>query len=266
MMKSLTLPFSAAIIGLALMSNTSGCSSSPDKVITQRAAPISTVAQEAPVVEPTFQLDKAEDTLVEVTTRFGTMMVQLYPETQGHRRNFLKLVQQGFYDDLLFHRCIKGFMIQGGDPNSKGAAQGQALGMGGPGYTIPAEFNPKFINKRGTLCAARQGDQVNPKKESSGSQFYIVQGKTWSDQELDQLEKNIAMRNPGFKYTPEQRTAYKTAGGTAQLDMDYTVFGEIVSGMAVIDSIAAQPTMRDRPLNDVTMRMKVVAPKNKSKK
>ena len=265
-MKSFTLPCSAAIVGLALMSNTSGCSSTPDKVIHQRSAPTEAVAEVIPASESTFQLDKAEDSLVEVSTRFGNMLVRLYTETPGHRRNFMKLVQQGFYDDLLFHRCIKGFMIQGGDPNSKGAAQGQMLGTGGPGYTIPAEFNSKFIHKRGTLCAARQGDQVNPKKESSGSQFYIVQGKTWSDQELDQLEKNIAMRNPGFKYTPEQRTAYKTVGGTAQLDMDYTVFGEIVSGMAIIDSIAAQPTMRDRPLNDVTMRMKVVAPKNNSKK
>jgi len=265
-MKSLSLTLCAAIIGVALMSNTSGCSSTPDQVVSQRSAPEVATTIEKPIVQSTFDPDKAEDSLVEVTTRFGTMLVLLYPETPGHRRNFMKLVQQGFYDDLLFHRCIKGFMIQGGDPNSKGAAQGQALGMGGPGYTIPAEFNPKFVHKRGTLCAARQGDQVNPKKESSGSQFYIVQGKTWSDQELDQLEKNIAMRNPGFKYTPEQRAAYKTVGGTAQLDMDYTVFGEIVSGMNVIDSIAAQPTMRDRPLNDVTMRMKVVAPKNRSKK
>lgn len=265
-MKSYTLPFITAIIGLALMSNTSGCSSTPENLISQRSAPNIATTDAATIASTTFQLDTADDTLVEVITRFGTMTIQLYPETPGHRRNFLKLVQQGFYDDLLFHRCIRGFMIQGGDPNSKGAAQGQMLGTGGPGYTIPAEFNPKLIHKRGTLCAARQGDQVNPKKESSGSQFYIVQGKTWTDQELDQLEKNIAMRNPGFKYSPEQRTAYKTQGGTAQLDMDYTVFGEIVSGMAIIDSIAAQPTMRDRPLNDVTMRMKVVAPKNNSKK
>ena len=264
-MKSFSLSFSAAIIGLALMSNTSGCSSTPNPVITQRSVSDVSAKQESHVAETPFEMDKAEDTLIEVTTRFGTMMIQLYRETPGHRRNFIKLVQQGFYDDLLFHRCIKGFMIQGGDPNSKGAAQGQALGMGGPGYTIPAEFNPKYVHKRGTLCAARQGDQVNPKKESSGSQFYIVQGKTWSDQELDQLERNIAMRNPGFKYSPEQRNAYKTVGGTAQLDMDYTVYGEIVSGMAIIDSIAAQPTMRDRPLNDITMRMKVIAP-NKSKK
>jgi cyclophilin family peptidyl-prolyl cis-trans isomerase len=265
-MKFYTLPFTAGIIGLALMSNTSGCSSAPSKNVEQRNAPAKSEALAVSSEAPAMNVDITHDTLVEVTTRFGSMKVQLYSETPGHRRNFLKLVRQGFYDDLLFHRCIKGFMIQGGDPNSKGAAQGQALGMGGPGYTIPAEFNPKFIHKRGTLCAARQGDQVNPKKESSGSQFYIVQGKTWSDPELDQLEKNISVRNPGFKYSTEQRTAYKTIGGTAQLDMDYTVFGEIVSGMDIIDSIAAQPTVRDRPIKDVTMRMKIVDPKNQSKK
>lgn len=200
-----------------------------------------------------------KDAKVLIKTKFGDMVVQLYDETPLHKANFLKLVNEHYYDDLLFHRCIKGFMIQGGDPNSKGASPNQFLGGGSPGYTIPAEFNPKFVHKKGALCAARQGDQVNPRKESSGSQFYIVQGTPLNDMQLAQSEVYAAQNMPGFKYSNEQKEAYKTIGGTPQLDMAYTVFGEVISGLNVIDSIAAQPTAKgDRPLENITMKMEIV--------
>ncbi len=195
---------------------------------------------------------------VKIHTKFGDMVVQLYDKTPLHKANFIKLVQEKYYDDLIFHRCIKNFMIQGGDPNSKGASLNQYLGTGGPGYTLPAEFKPEYIHKKGALCAARQGDQVNPKKESSGSQFYIVQGTKLNDMQLAQMEVYVAQKMPGFKYTEEQKNIYKTLGGTPQLDMDYTVFGEVISGINVLDSIAAQPTKPgDRPLENITMRMEL---------
>jgi len=194
-----------------------------------------------------------------VHTAFGDMTVLLYDETPQHRDNFVKLVGQKFYDDLLFHRCIKQFMVQGGDPDSRNAAAGKQLGMGGPGYTIPAEFNAKFIHKKGALCAARMGDAMNPRKESSGSQFYLVQGKPMTDAELTQIETMVATKMPGFKYTAEQKNLYKTVGGTPFLDMDYTVFGEVIEGLSVIESINAQPTARgDRPLKDIKMSMEIV--------
>ena len=199
------------------------------------------------------------NTRVKITTSQGVMVVELYDETPLHRDNFIKLVEEGFYNDLLFHRCIKNFMAQGGDPESRGASPSKMLGVGGPGYTIPAEFNANFIHKKGALAAARQGDQVNPKKASSGSQFYIVQGQQLNDNQLTQFESRAAMKIPGFKYTEEQRKLYKTIGGTAMLDMDYTVFGEIVEGLDVLDKILAQPTKQgDRPLEDITMKMEVI--------
>jgi peptidyl-prolyl cis-trans isomerase B (cyclophilin B) len=199
------------------------------------------------------------NTRVKITTSQGVMVVELYDETPLHRDNFIKLVEEGFYNDLLFHRCIKNFMAQGGDPESRGASPSKMLGVGGPGYTIPAEFNANLIHKKGALAAARQGDQVNPKKASSGSQFYIVQGQQLNDNQLTQFESRAAMKIPGFKYTEEQRKLYKTIGGTAMLDMDYTVFGEIVEGLDVLDKILAQPTKQgDRPLEDITMKMEVI--------
>ncbi len=199
------------------------------------------------------------NTKVKITTSQGVMVVELYDETPLHRDNFIKLVEEGFYNDLLFHRCIKNFMAQGGDPESRGASPSKMLGMGGPGYTVPAEFNANLIHKKGALAAARQGDQVNPKKASSGSQFYIVQGQQLNDNQLTQFESRAAMKIPGFKYTEEQRKLYKTIGGTAMLDMDYTVFGEIVEGLDVLDKILAQPTKQgDRPMQDITMKMEVV--------
>jgi cyclophilin family peptidyl-prolyl cis-trans isomerase len=195
--------------------------------------------------------------LVDIITDYGTMRVKLYDETPKHRDNFLKLVKEGFYDSTLFHRVISGFMIQGGDPQSKNASPDAMLGNGGPGYTVPAEFNPAFIHKKGALSAARMGDQGNPLKESSGSQFYVVQGKPASEQELTMTQQRL-----NITYTPEQRQVYTTTGGTPFLDMNYTVFGEVISGLEVIDKIAAVQTKPgDRPVQDVKMTMKLVTGK-----
>jgi peptidylprolyl isomerase len=248
-----------------------------------------------------------KDVMVELSTEFGTMKILLYGETPKHRDNFLKLVEQGFYNDLLFHRVIKDFMIQGGDPDSKGAAQGKQLGAGDVGYTIPAEFvYPKYYHKKGALAAARQGDQVNPEKRSSGCQFYIVQGKKLTDAEIKQMEYNllgqakesrfyeivrersaeiqklrmeknqaglnnlqseiVAQLEDEFKdkasqyvMSDEMKEVYKTVGGTPFLDNSYTVFGEVVEGLDVIDKIAAVETAPgDRPKSDVKMKIKVI--------
>ncbi len=202
--------------------------------------------------------DKAKstdkETLVEISTDFGTMKFKLYNETPQHRDNFIKLAKEGFYNGTLFHRVINDFMIQGGDPQSRNAAPDVMLGNGGPGYTIPAEFNSKLIHKKGALAAARLGDQVNPQKASSGSQFYIVQGKILTEAEL-----NMMAARKKITYTPEQIKTYETLGGTSFLDMDYTVFGEMISGMDVLEKIAAVATNpQNRPLQDVKMTVKVI--------
>ncbi len=184
---------------------------------------------------------------VEMVTSEGRMVFELYNDTPLHRDNFLKLVKDKTYVGLLFHRVIKNFMIQGGDPNSRDAKPGQMLGDGTLGYTVPAEFRANHIHKKGALCAARQGDNVNPKKESSASQFYVVQGQVWDDKTLDMMEQRF-----GKKFTAEQRKVYTTVGGTPHLDGDYTVFGEVVEGMDVVDKIAAvQCGYADRPVTDV---------------
>jgi peptidyl-prolyl cis-trans isomerase B (cyclophilin B) len=195
----------------------------------------------------------------------GDIVIRLSDSTPLHRDNFLKLVKVGYYDSLLFHRVINNFMIQAGDPNSKTAAAGLALGNGGPGYTIPAEFRTTLFHKKGVIAAARSGDNVNPTKASSGSQFYIVQGKTFTDPGLDSLE---TMRLNGRKIPVSQREVYKTIGGTPHLDQGYTVFGEVVKGLEVVDKIAAVQTSkaqdRDRPLQDVRIiKMKLVKRKKK---
>ena len=189
---------------------------------------------------------------VKIVTDSGTMIVQLYDSTPLHRDNFVKLVKQGFYDSLLFHRVIAGFMIQGGDPLSKNAPARTMLGNGGGDMQrIPAEFRPNLIHKRGALAAARDG---NPQKASSACQFYIVHGRQSSDAELNQLELG-----KGIKYTEEQKNMYKTIGGTAMLDMDYTVFGEVESGLEVIDKIASvSKDGSNRPFGDVRMHMEVL--------
>lgn len=185
--------------------------------------------------------------MVEMVTSQGKITFLLYDETPLHRDNFLKLVKNHTYDGLLFHRVIKDFMVQAGDPKSRDAKPGQPLGDGTLGYTVPAEFRADLIHKRGALCAARQGDQVNPKKASSASQFYIVQGQVWDNKTLDMMEQRF-----GKKFTAEQRKVYTTVGGTPHLDGDYTVFGEVVEGMEVVNKIAAvQCDRMGRPLQDV---------------
>lgn len=189
----------------------------------------------------------------------GRMVVALYNETPEHRDNFLKLVQEGFYDSLLFHRVIPGFMVQGGDPESRSAAPGQMLGNGGPGYTVPAEIVPGLVHTKGALAAARQGDQVNPEKRSSGSQFYLVQGKPFQPNELDMVAQRASRYGTSVTYSEEQKETYATEGGAPHLDGSYTVFGEVVEGLDVIDRIAAvQRDGRDRPVSDVRMFMRVL--------
>jgi cyclophilin family peptidyl-prolyl cis-trans isomerase len=205
-------------------------------------------------VEKTIHIPAPEPCLVEVQTPFGQMVIQLYDETPLHRDNFLKLAEEGFYDSLLFHRVIKGFMIQGGDPNSRGAGPDTRLGAGGPGYMVDAEIHPDLVHTKGALCAARMSDGVNPQRKSSGSQFYIVQGNKATDAILDGIESK-----KGFRYTAEQRKTYKYVGGTPHLDGDYTVFGRVVEGMDVIDHIAAVRTAPgDRPEVDVWMTLRVI--------
>lgn len=191
---------------------------------------------------------------MQIETRYGTIVIKLYNETPKHRDNFIKLVKEGYYDGTIFHRVINQFMIQGGDPDSKNTKTNQALGSGGPGYTVPAEFVSKYFHKKGAIAAARLGDGGNPKKESSGSQFYIVQGKPYSNAELDNMETMM-----GKKFTPEQRLAYSTIGGTPHLDGSYTVFGEVIKGLDVIDKIASVKTAPgDRPVEDIVMKIKMI--------
>ena len=244
-------------------------------------------------------------TKVRIKTTEGDIVIRLYDETPKHRDNFLKLVKEGFFDGTLFHRVIKDFMIQGGDPDSKSAKPGQMLGEGGPGYDIDAEIvYPQHFHKRGALSAARLGDNVNPERKSSGCQFYIVWGRTFNDGELKQMERQMVMmheqaifdslslqhraeimqlrRNrdqaglqalqeqlvnqtkelsktsPAPAFTAEQRDAYTTVGGTPHLDNQYTVFGEVVEGLDVVERIQNTATDRsDRPTTDVSMTMSV---------
>lgn len=243
--------------------------------------------------------DMDKETLVKIETTAGDIKVKLYDETPKHRDNFIKLVEDGAYEGTLFHRVIKDFMIQAGDPDSKNAPKGKMLGAGDVGYTIPAEFvYPKYFHKKGALSAARQGDNVNPKKESSGCQFYIVTGKVYNDSTLLSMEsqmnenrinvifntlaqkhmkeiykmrksndenglydlqeklfaqaQEMAAKEPDFHFTPEQIEAYTTVGGTPHLDGEYTVFGEVVEGMDIVDKIQQVKTDRsDRPEEDV---------------
>ncbi len=237
-------------------------------------------------------------TQVKLETSLGDIVVELYNETPQHRDNFIKLVKEGYYDGVLFHRVIKDFMIQTGDGNSKNAGPDRPLGDGDPGYTIEAEFiYPKYFHKRGALAAARTGDQVNPERRSSGSQFYIVTGKIYSSDELQMMAKRmgdmqkqeifrrLVMENKAridelqnsqdnaalqalqneliqqteaeaaktpFKMTDEQIDAYTSVGGTPHLDGQYTVFGEVIKGMDVVDKIQNTQTSRaDRPTTDI---------------
>ena len=265
-------------------------------------------AKKSNLESSSLNIDKnKQNNLYLISTKFGDMKIKLLDETPLHRDNFKKLVADSFYNGTLFHRVIDGFMIQGGDPSSKNATPGQQLGMGNIEYTIPAEFNSKFIHKKGAIAAARQSDAVNPNKESSGCQFYIVDGDKVNEKALKSLSsrKNLIRKralgvkildNPanaklkkdflrvrqkglkdsvnfygtiiqnkitalndenGFKYSPQQIALYDSIGGTPALDMDYTVFGEVVEGLHVIDSISIQRKDRmNRPFDDVKMTIK----------
>ena len=247
---------------------------------------------------PATQKTDNKMTKVKLETTLGDIVVELYNETPKHRDNFIKLVESGYYDGVLFHRVIKDFMIQTGDGNSKNAGPETTLGDGDPGYTIEAEFvYPKYFHKRGALAAARTGDQVNPERRSSGSQFYIVTGKIYSSDDLNMMTKRMSdmkkqdifrrlinentdkitqlqqsqdnaglqelqnelirqteaeAANTPFAMTDEQIDAYTSVGGTPHLDGQYTVFGEVVSGMDVVDKIQNTTTGRmDRPTVDI---------------
>ncbi len=198
---------------------------------------------------------KQKEVHVVMETTKGNLELKLYDATPLHRDNFKMLVEEGAYDSLLFHRVIRDFMIQGGDPDSKYAEPGILLGEGDRPYTIPAEFrlDEGIFHRRGVLAAAREGDDVNPEQRSSAMQFYIVWGKTFDDEGLDNVQKRIDNYTNGrVKLTPEMREVYKTVGGMPHLDGQYTVFGEVVSGLDVVDAIQQVPTdTNDRPIEDV---------------
>ncbi len=196
-------------------------------------------------------INSPEKCYVEIQTEYGNMLILLHDSTPQHRDNFIKLVEEGYYDDLLFHRVIQGFMIQGGDPTSRNAKPNDRIGSGGPGYQIPAEFVDSLIHIKGALAAARNN---NPAKKSSGSQFYIVQGRKVTEREL-----NLVEARQDFNYSSSQKEAYLDQGGAPQLDRAYTVFGMVIEGMEVIDKIAAVRTNpADRPVKDVKMKMRVI--------
>ncbi len=194
-----------------------------------------------------------------IHTEFGDITVQLSDSTPQHRDNFIKIAEEGFYDNLLFHRVMKGFMVQGGDPESLGAEAGKRLGGGGPGYTLEAELRSDLVHVKGALAAARQPDHVNPEKRSSGSQFYLVHGKTWKPGELMSFESKIQAQFPEFAYTDEMKSMYSEVGGAPFLDMNYTVFGFVVDGLDVIDSITAvKVAAGNRPVEDVKFSVEVL--------
>lgn len=251
-------------------------------------------------------MEKDNATLVRLETTLGNITVKLYNETPGHRDNFIKLVKEGAYDSTLFHRVIRSFMVQAGDPESKHDSDTATLGNGDVGYTLPAEFNPTLFHKKGALAAARQGDDVNPEKASSGCQFYIVTGKKFSQAQLINMENQInearldtafnilarkhmkeifkmrkagdnegllelqdsleaqaraeVAKEPRFKFSKQQIDAYTTLGGAPHLDGNYTVFGEVVDGMDIVDKIESVKTNRaDRPVTDVRILKAVIA-------
>ena len=195
----------------------------------------------------------SEFTMAEIETDFGTMKVKLYNDTPKHKANFIKLANEGFYDGTLFHRVIQEFMIQGGDPDSKGAPPETMLGQGGPGYTIDAEIGRPHI--KGALSAARLGDNQNPERKSSGSKFYIVHGKPLS---IIDVKSQGGFKN--ITYPEETIQLYTEVGGSPFLDMEYTVFGEVVEGLDIIDKIAAVQTNRqtNRPIQDVSMKVRII--------
>ena len=209
-----------------------------------------------------FTVNENEETMVLIATSFGDMKLKLYNDTPQHRDNFVKLVSEGYYNGSLFHRVMKDFMIQGGDPQSKGAAPGQQLGTGGPGYTIPAEILHNHIHKKGALAAARQPDRVNPEYASSGSQFYIVEGRISDPSATLTIEERRNLNLPAeqkWSYTDDQVNAYATIGGAPHLDGTYTVFGEMIEGFDVLDAISVAATDRmSRPTVDIPMEVMII--------
>jgi len=202
---------------------------------------------------------KPKHQFIRISTDKGSCVVLLYNQTPLHRDNFVKITQEGKLSETLFHRVIKSFMIQGGDPDSKTAKPGQALGDGDWGYTVPAEFRDSLFHKKGVIAAARDD---NPTKASSACQFYLAQGKVFTDEQLDLLEQNRLKR----KIPIWQREVYKTLGGIPHLDQNYTVFGEVVKGIEMIDTIAAVKTgAADRPVDDVRMTVTVLKKKEAKK-
>lgn len=237
--------FIIGILLLGSLSATAQKAKAPAKPVKKTSTP---AAKPAP---------ESKERLVELTTDYGTMILKLYDSTPLHRDNFVRLVQSGFYDSLLFHRVIQGFMIQGGDPTSKYADSTAMLGGGSaPGERIKAEFKPQFFHKKGALAAARDG---NPERASSNCQFYIVQGNRIPADQLAQQEQRVKQANPSFSYTASQREIYARLGGTPFLDQNYTVFGEVISGLDVIDKIASvQKGQADRPKTDVRMKLRML--------
>ena len=197
---------------------------------------------------------QAQSRQVLLETTMGNIRIELSDQTPQHRDNFVRLTEEHFYDSLLFHRVIKSFMIQGGDPDSRHAEPGSVLGEGDTGYTLPAEFRtPLLYHRRGMVAAAREGDDVNPERRSSGCQFYIVWGKTFSSIDLDKIDQQVQEATHGQTVmTPEMRMTYRKVGGTPHLDGQYTVFGEVVEGLDVVDRIQKVFTDDyDRPVDDV---------------
>lgn len=205
------------------------------------------VSKKAPVLP-------AKPVQVRLITDSGTIVLMLYDKTPLHRDNFVKLVKEKFYDGLIFHRVVNNFMIQGGDPDSKSAKPGAHLGEGSLKYTIPPEFDTTLFHKRGALAAAREADESNPTKASSSTQFYIVDGQTFTDSQMDRIEEKNKIHIP-----QNHREFYKTVGGTPFLDMNYTVFGEVISGIDVVEKIANVPKdENNRPLHDIKMKMEII--------
>jgi peptidyl-prolyl cis-trans isomerase B (cyclophilin B) len=205
----------------------------------------------------TESVSKTPNHFVKIETDSGTMVVRLSNKTPQTTANFLKLVKEHFYDGLLFHRVIKGFMIQGGDPQSKNAPAGKVLGEGGLGYTVPPEFDTTLFHEKGAIAMARENDDVNPKKASSSTQFYLVEGRTFTDVEMNKIEEKFKIVIP-----ESHRVVYRTIGGAPFLDMNYTVFGQVVSGLDVIDKIArAAKDEHDRPLHDIHMKITIMKKK-----
>jgi cyclophilin family peptidyl-prolyl cis-trans isomerase len=203
----------------------------------------------------------ASNEFVKIQTDSGTMIARLYHKTPLTTENFLKLVKEHYYAGLLFHRVIKDFMIQGGDPESRNAKPSQELGNGGLKYTIPAEFDTSLFHKKGAMAMARESDDVNPKKASSSTQFYIVEGKTFTDGEMDKIEQHFKIKIP-----ENHRKVYRTVGGSPFLDMNYTVFGQVIDGLNVIDKIAAAPRDKNnRPLHDIKMKITLLKKKEAKK-